>query len=224
MLDQSKFNHPFIDYITFPIGNYQCNCSIFTNKVTKETIIVDPGNDEATILNFIKKNSLKVTHLIHTHAHFDHIGSSSQLKEKLNSTLYLHAKDLFLYQALPMQASFFNQKIPPPIELKDFLEDEQEFSLENGNNFLKTIYSPGHTPGSCSFLCNLFDVPLLLSGDTLFQNSIGRTDLPGGDSALILKSIKNRLFTLPEETLVVTGHGPATSIQREKRTNPFFRF
>jgi hydroxyacylglutathione hydrolase len=212
-----------LNLISFPVGSYQCNCSILYSSKTREAIIIDPGNDHEYILKIVNDYQLKVKKLIHTHAHFDHIGRSTEVANATGATIHLHKGDLFLYQALPQQGLFFRQVVGSPKPLDSYLEDEEEFSFEDPEikTFLKTIHTPGHTPGSCSFYTEYFDEPFLFAGDTLFQRSIGRSDLPGGDGELIIKSIKNRLLSLPDETKVITGHGPSTSIHNEKKFNPF---
>ena len=137
--------------------------------------------------------------------------------------MHLHKGDQFLYDMLPMQGKFFGQTVGTPKVLDAHLEDGETFSFEDGeiNSFLTTLHTPGHTPGSCCFYSEYFDEPQLFAGDTLFSESIGRTDLPGGDGRQIIKSIKDRLLTLPDETKVIAGHGPATVIHHEKKFNPF---
>ena len=160
---------------------------------------------------------------MHTHAHFDHIGESSLLADKTGASIHLHRGDQFLYEALAQQGQFFGQELPDPAEVDGWLENEETFSLDDGQlkEFLRTFHTPGHTPGSCCFYTENLEKPLLFAGDTLFSGSIGRTDLPGGDGDLIISSIKKRLLTLPAETQVITGHGPSTSILKEKKSNPF---
>ncbi len=205
------------------MGSYQCNCSILYSEKTREAIIIDPGNDHDFILKKIKDLNIKVKKLLHTHAHFDHIGRSTEVAIATGATLHLHKGDQFLYDALPQQGMFFRQVVGTPKAIDSYLVDGEEFGFEDPEfkNFLKTIHTPGHTPGSCSFYTEYFDTPQLFAGDTLFQQSIGRTDLPGGDSNQIIKSIKSRLLVLPDETNVIAGHGPETNIYDEKKYNPF---
>ena len=208
---------------SFPVGSYACNCSILYSNITREAIIIDPGNDQDLILKKIKDLNIKVKKLLHTHAHFDHIGRSSEISLATGATLHLHLGDKFLYDMLPQQGLFFGERVGTPKPLDAYLEDGEKFSFEDPEiaTFLTTLHTPGHTPGSCCFYSEYFDTPQLFAGDTLFLQSIGRTDLPGGDSRLIIKSIKERLLVLPEETSVVAGHGPTTTIYREKKSNPF---
>lgn len=218
---------------TFPVGSFSCNCSIIYSDVTKECVIIDPGDDLELITQVIQERSLVVKKLLHTHAHFDHIGCSKDLASTTGAKLFLHRGDDELYRALSAQTMMFGLPPREPGKIDDYLEDGQVFGLEEGaddhihdtriKSFLKTIYTPGHTEGSCCFYSELFETPLLFAGDTLFRSSIGRTDLPGGDFEKIKKSISQRLYQLPDETQVITGHGPSTRIFEEKRTNPFVR-
>ena len=210
---------------TFQSGSLGCNCSIIHSADTKEAIIIDPGDDEKLILDEVKKLDLKVKLLLHTHAHFDHISCSKAVKDHTHSKICLHKADKTLYQSLPIQRAMFGFAPSMPGKVDEWIEDGQEYSLNFADgefkNFLTTIYTPGHTEGSCSFYTEYFENPILFSGDTLFQSSIGRTDLPGGDFDKLKKSIKSRLYCLPDETRVITGHGADTQIYHEKKNNPF---
>lgn len=208
--------------ISFPIGSYQCNCTVIFHKETKKAIVIDPGNDLPILQRVLDHFGLTPIHLLHTHAHFDHIGQSDELRMKTGAKLCLHKGDQFLYDMLPMQGKFFGQTVGQPGPIDEHIEHENEYGTQiHQKDFIKAIHTPGHTPGSTSFYTEAFGTPLLLSGDTLFNQSIGRTDLPGGDGNLIIKSIKERLMNLPDETEVITGHGPTTNIKKEKTTNPF---
>jgi hydroxyacylglutathione hydrolase len=210
---------------SFSTGALGCNCSIIYSDESKQAIIIDPGDDELNIISKVEKLGLQVVKLLHTHAHFDHIGCSKNLKHKLGCSMHLHQGDEQLYQALSLQRQMFAiGDGDGPGVIDSWLLDEEEFSLdEEFSSFLKTLYTPGHTEGSCCFYTEYFEKPILFAGDTLFQQSIGRTDLPGGDFEKIKKSIKQRLYLLPDETRVITGHGQETSIFQEKRSNPFIQ-
>ncbi len=205
------------------MGTYACNCSILFSENTKEAIIIDPGNDHDAVLKKVKDLNINVKKLLHTHAHFDHIGRSTEVSLATGATIHLHKADEFLYQMLPQQGMFFGERVGNPKPIDEYLEEGQTFKFDDSeiNTFLTTLHTPGHTPGSCCFYSEYFEKPQLFAGDTLFQQSIGRTDLLGGDSKLIIKSIKEKLLTLPEDTQVIAGHGPATVIGIEKRYNPF---
>ncbi len=208
---------------TFPIGTLGCNCSLIYSNVTRETLVIDPGNDLNTFLKQIHDRGLKVRKLIHTHAHFDHIGRSHDIAQTLGCTLELHKDDLELYQALEHQGLIFGMEVGKPGHIDHFFEDEEPIGIESEGlqNLLKTIHTPGHTQGSCCFFAEDLDTPILFSGDTLFKGSIGRTDLPGGDFDQIMISLKRKIINLPDETIVISGHGPKTKIAFEKKQNPF---
>ncbi|RLA62385.1 MAG: MBL fold metallo-hydrolase [Epsilonproteobacteria bacterium] len=208
---------------TFPVGSLGCNLSLIYSKVTREAIAIDPGNDFEQFMSLIGERKLKVKLLLHTHAHFDHIGRSGEIKNSLGCPIYLHKNDLELYNTLSSQGMMFGIATGEPSKVDNFIEDEESIGIESPGlkNFLKTMHTPGHTPGSCCFYTEEFETPLLFSGDTLFKGSIGRTDFPGGNYDEIMKSLKGRLLPLPEETRVITGHGPETRIFEEKKFNPF---
>jgi hydroxyacylglutathione hydrolase len=210
---------------SFPVGTLGCNCSLLYDSETLEALIIDPGNDAPFLLEKIRSKKVKVRKLLHTHAHFDHIGQSNTVRRATNATLHLHEGDLFLYEALAQQGMLFGASVDTDIGVIDnWLENEERigFSAES-NGLLQVLHTPGHTPGSCSFYCEALDEPVLFSGDTLFANSIGRTDLPGGDQVKLLRSIHQRILPLPEETTCIPGHGPNTTLYKEKKNNPFLR-
>ena len=201
----------------FPVGPFQCNCTILGDEETREAIVVDPGGEPDRILAALARHALRATAILHTHAHLDHLGATQAVKDATGAPVLLHGADLFLYENVEMQARMLGLPpvaVPP---LDAHLAHEQEIRF--GGCPTLCLHTPGHTPGSVSFL--LPDQGLLLSGDTLFLGSIGRTDLPGGSFEEIIESIHGRLLPLPDETRVIPGHGPATSIGQEKRINPF---
>lgn len=200
---------------TFPVGPLQCNCSIIGDKLTKQAIIVDPGGDAQKIIDEVEALGMKITAIIHTHAHLDHILAAGAIKKATGAPLCLHKDDLFLWDGLESQCRSFGVPYQPVPDPDQWLKDDQELDCCRG----VTLHTPGHTPGSMSFW--FADHKLLIAGDTLFRRSIGRTDFPGGDFNTIMRSIRERLLVLDEETTVITGHGPATSIGEELRENPF---
>ena len=204
---------------TIPVGHIQCNCTILGDPVSRKAIVVDPGGDAEMLIARLVELDLQVERIIHTHAHLDHFLASGKMKEATGAKLALHRDDLFLWDMLEEQCRMFGipfEKPPPPDQ---WLEHEEEIEVRGIQG--KALHTPGHTPGS---MCFLFEKQkLLIAGDTLFQGSIGRTDLWGGDYQQIEKSIQEKLYTLDEETSVITGHGESTSIGYEMRSNSFVR-
>lgn len=208
----------------FQLALFGVNCFVVYDPVEKKAAIIDPGiimeREFDAIDNFLEKNSLTVTHIINTHLHIDHAIANTQLHKKYGAPVYAHGDDRFLADRITEQANSFG--IPTKVtdvEITHELKDGE--IIEIGSGKLEVIHVPGHSPGGIA----LYDKQdgFLISGDTLFQGSIGRTDLPGGDYATLLISIKNRLFNLPDETVIYPGHGPATTLGREKQTNPFLQ-
>jgi hydroxyacylglutathione hydrolase len=202
---------------TFPVGPLQCNCTILADPVSKQAIVVDPGGDAELILETLRSMELNVVRIIHTHAHFDHFLASGEMKKATGAPLALHKEDKFLWDRLEDQCHLFGfpcDAMPPPDQ---WLEHEEDLVISQYTG--KALHTPGHTPGSMSFLFE--DAKLLIAGDTLFRGSIGRTDLWGGDFNKIEQSIKERIYTLNEDIKVVTGHGPSTSIGYEMHNNPY---
>jgi len=204
---------------SFPVGPLGCNCSIVGCSESGEALVVDPGGDVDDIIERLATLGLKAKYLLHTHAHFDHIMGSKGMREKTGAEICLHKEDEFLYNMLGKQASMFGLSADEPLPVDKFLSDDQEINF--GKLKTQVLHTPGHTPGSLCFCVQDSD-SLLFSGDTLFSRSIGRTDLWGVYFDKIIKSIKTRLFTLDDETRVIPGHGPDTSIWTEKKENPFF--
>ena len=204
---------------TFSVPPLGCNCSIIGDPVTKRAIVVDPGGDSARILHEVQKLGLTVSHILHTHAHFDHFLASGAMKQATGAALCLHQDDLDLWKNLEVQCRMFGVPFVS-VPMPDYwLKDEEQVLL--GEHALIALHTPGHTPGSMSF--HAPNEQLVLAGDTLFRGSIGRTDLWGGNFDAIEQSIRERLYTLDDENIVVTGHGPETEIGREKKSNQFFR-
>jgi glyoxylase-like metal-dependent hydrolase (beta-lactamase superfamily II) len=206
---------------TFPVGDFQCNCSVLGCPDTKEAMVIDPGGEPERILDVVRHYDLTVRWVVHTHAHLDHIASTRDVKEAAGGTIALHKDDLFLYDGFEMQAAMFRWKVRPVLPVEHFLSDGE--TLTFGHREARVLHTPGHTPGSCCFQLDAAGRPMLFAGDTLFMRSVGRTDLPGGDFNTIERSIRERLYTLDPDTRVVCGHGPSTTIGDERRANPFVR-
>jgi glyoxylase-like metal-dependent hydrolase (beta-lactamase superfamily II) len=203
----------------FPVGPLQCNCSIFGDEQTREAIVIDPGDQIEDVLACLKKHDLKVKAIVITHAHIDHIGGAAQLKAATGAPVMMNARDQELYDHLDVQASWLGMKNPARTAVD--LEAREGVTLNLGDAAFQILETPGHTQGSVSIWIPTENK--LVAGDTLFRDSIGRTDLPGGDGRQILRSIKNQLLPLPEDAIVVPGHGPSTTLGREKDRNPFLQ-
>ena len=199
------------------VGPIMANCFILGCENTKESVVIDPGDDGDNILMKLAKSELKVKYLINTHGHFDHVGANKKMKEVTKATLCIHPDDEPMLMELSKSASMFglSAENSPPADL--LLNHGDKISF--GDITLEVIHTPGHSMGG---IC-LYTKGHLFAGDTLFAGSIGRTDLPGGDYDTLISSIKTKLLGLPDDTIVYTGHGPETSIGNEKRINPFLR-
>lgn len=207
---------------TFPVGLLQCNCTIIGCPRTKQALVVDPGGDVDRILAVCAERGLTVTRIAHTHAHFDHVGGTAELQAKTGAEVLLHPDDLWLYDDLDGQCAMVGMPplglgTCPPLDAE--LEDRQDLTV--GELASHVLHTPGHTPGSVCFSLQTPDGMLLLAGDTLFRGSIGRTDFPRGDFDQIQGSIRDRLLVLDQDTRVITGHGPETTIGWERQHNPF---
>lgn len=199
----------------------QCNCSIFGDESTREAIVVDPGDEIDSILEVLRRHALKVTAIVITHAHIDHIGGAAKLKAVLGVPVWMNENDQTLYDHLDVQATWLGMQPPDRTEIDHAAKDGDALVLSPGpaETRFHVIHTPGHTQGSlCLFVPSQNK---LVAGDTLFRESIGRTDLPGGDHRKILTSIATKLLALPDETVVIPGHGPNTTIGHEKEHNPF---
>ncbi|MDE3195809.1 MAG: MBL fold metallo-hydrolase [Acidobacteriota bacterium] len=202
-----------------PVGLLACNCSIVGDEITREAIVIDPGDDIGEIVEILDRHLLKVTMIVITHAHIDHIGGAKKLRDLTGAPVYMHDDDTVLAENLGMQAMWLGIE-PPENPGIDRAAAEGDV-LRAGDIQAHVLHTPGHTPGSLSLY--IPRARTLIAGDTLFRGSIGRTDLPGGDSHAIVNSIRGKLYTLPDDTVVFPGHGTETTIEEEKRTNPFVR-
>jgi glyoxylase-like metal-dependent hydrolase (beta-lactamase superfamily II) len=206
---------------TFPVGPLRCNCSILVDDETRSAIVIDPGGDFEKIRARLEKNGASVTAIVHTHTHIDHVGATAPLQRWSSAQARIHEADRFLYDLLPLQAELLGVPLPERCDVEGNLADEAV--IRAGGVELQVLHTPGHTPGSVSFVVHDADGPLAFTGDTLFRRGIGRTDLWGGDTDLIFRSLRTRLMTLAENTKVVPGHGAMTTIGEERRANPYLR-
>jgi glyoxylase-like metal-dependent hydrolase (beta-lactamase superfamily II) len=202
-----------------PVSPLACNCSIFGDEQTREAIVVDPGDNIPEVLAVIQKHGLTVKSIVITHAHIDHIGGAAKLKAATGAPVYMNENDQALYDHIDIQAQWLGMRPPETTQIDSRARDGDTLRL--GSTDIHVLHTPGHTQGSlCLFIPSH---SMLVAGDTLFRESIGRTDLPGGDSRKILQSIHDKLLGLPEETVVIPGHGPKTTIGYEKARNPYLQ-
>lgn len=206
-------------HVVLPVGMLQCNCSIFGDEESREAIVVDPGDNINDIVAALARHNLTVKAIVITHAHIDHIGGAARLKRATGAPVYMNANDQALYDHLDEQAAWLGMDTPARTDIDTPARDGDTLTL--GASPFHIFHTPGHTQGSISIW--IPSEHTLVAGDTLFRDSIGRTDLPGGDTRMIFSSIKEKLLTLPEETVVIPGHGPRTTIGREKELNPFLK-
>jgi glyoxylase-like metal-dependent hydrolase (beta-lactamase superfamily II) len=200
-----------------PVGALQCNCSILGDEASHEAIVVDPGDDIPRIMAILQRHSLTVKQILITHAHIDHIAGAARLKKLTGAPILYNPRDLPLVKMLDMQAGWLNMPTPEVHPPDDTLEDGHIIAITGVTGHV--LHTPGHTQGSVCL--HLPAQNLLLAGDTLFAGSVGRTDLPGGDGPTLIRSIHDKLLPLPDETVVIPGHGPRTTIAAERESNPF---
>jgi glyoxylase-like metal-dependent hydrolase (beta-lactamase superfamily II) len=202
---------------TVVVGQLGVNCYILGSPQSKEGIVVDPGAEPEKILAAVNRLGLRITHVINTHGHFDHIGGNRRLLEATGATLLIHEADVPFLTRAAATASAYGLSADDSPAPQQFLTDGEE--ITSGTIRIKVLHTPGHTPGGCSLY--VAQAGIVFTGDTLFADSVGRTDFPGSSHEALVAGIRAKLFTLPDETVVFPGHGPRTTIGREKRHNPY---
>ena len=202
-----------------PVGVLQCNCSIFGDEQTRDGIVIDPGDNIPDILDIVKRHGLTVKAIVITHAHIDHIGGAHKLRAATGAPVYMNQNDALLRDMLDVQAGWLGMETPEKVTIDKPLREGDKLLL--GTTEFAVLDTPGHTQGSISLWIPAENK--LIAGDTLFRDSIGRTDLPGGDGRQILRSIHDKLMPLPDDAVVIPGHGEITTMGREKRFNYFLQ-
>jgi glyoxylase-like metal-dependent hydrolase (beta-lactamase superfamily II) len=203
----------------FPVGPLQCNCSIIGDEQTHEAMVIDPGDQIDDILDVLREHKLTLKQIVITHAHIDHVGGAMKLKAATSAPILMNSRDQALLKMLDVQASWVGMKPPGAVQVDEAID--QGTVLKVGNISGSVLHTPGHTEGSiCVYLP---EQKKLIAGDTLFAGSIGRTDLPGGSLEKIMRSLHHQVMALPDETIVVPGHGPMTTIGEERESNPFLQ-
>lgn len=202
-----------------PVGPLQCNCSVIGDETSREAIVIDPGDDVEDVLALVRKHHLQVKQIVITHAHIDHVGGAMKLRAATGAPILLNQHDHALLKMIDVQAAWIGVATPGKVQIDQNLRDADV--VKAGSLAAQVLHTPGHTEGS---VCLYFSAEKkLIAGDTLFAGSIGRTDLPGGSYEKILQSLHQRVLALPDETIVVPGHGPITTIGEERESNPFLQ-
>lgn len=200
-----------------PVGPLQCNCSVIGDDASREAIVIDPGDDVADVLAIIQKHNLKVQQIIITHAHIDHVGGAKKLQTATGAAILLNQNDYALLKMLDVQAAWLGMAPPGKVEIDESVGQADKIRV--GSLSADVLHTPGHTEGS---VCLYFPMEKkLIAGDTLFAGSIGRTDLPGGSFEKIIESLHEKVLALPDDTIVIPGHGELTTIGKERESNPF---
>lgn len=202
---------------TITVGSFAMNCYLVTDTNSGDAIYIDPGAEADYLINKVTKEELKLKFVINTHCHIDHTAEASTVINHFKVPFYIHREDLPLLNSLKEQGDFFGINVPEIPKVSDFVEDSDSFDL--GNLKIKILHTPGHSPGGITIKIE----NSLFVGDCLFMDSIGRTDLLGGDYDQLITSIKSKILTLDDETIIYPGHGPSTTIGRERENNPFLQ-
>jgi glyoxylase-like metal-dependent hydrolase (beta-lactamase superfamily II) len=207
----------------FPTGPIQANCILIGDSEAAVVAVIDPGDEADLILHRIRRANVTPLMILHTHGHIDHAAGTRDLHELLGSDVPvgLHREEMEIYKSLPAHGAMFGIEAVEPPDPDLWLEHGQR--LEIGSLTLEVRHTPGHSPGGVSFVVHGAPEPRVIVGDLLFAGSVGRTDLPGGSFRILDRSIREQIYTLPDETRVLCGHGPETTVAREKATNPFVR-
>ena len=202
-----------------PVGPLQCNCSIVGDENSHEAMVIDPGDDVDAVLEIVNRHGLQVKQVVVTHAHLDHVGGAMKLKQRTGAPILLNQNDDALLRMLDMQAAWLGMRPPGKVDIDQSITSGD--TVKAGALEGQVLHTPGHTEGS---ICLYFEPEKrLIAGDTLFAGGIGRTDLPGGSYDKIIRSLHESVLALPDETVVVPGHGELTTIGEERESNPFLR-
>ena len=206
---------------SFPTGPLGCVCSLLVDPASKRAVVIDPGGDLETIQARLTALDAKVEAIVHTHTHIDHVGATAGVQRASGARACIHEGDRFLYDLLPVQAAMLGIEMPETTDMEGSLVDGT--SIHAGALEVCILHTPGHTPGSTTFVVKMPDATRVFTGDTLFRRGIGRTDLWGGDGEQILRSLHDKILTLPDDAIVIAGHGPETTIGDERAKNPFLQ-
>src|SRR6266550_3475775 len=200
-----------------PVGPLQCNCSVIGDESTRGGLVIDPGDNIEDVVSIVRKHNLQIKQIVITHAHIDHVGGAMKLRAATGAPILLNQNDYALLKMLDEQAAWIGMRSPGKVEIDHSVSTGE--AVAAGSHSAQILHTPGHTEGS---ICLYFSAEKkLIAGDTLFAGSIGRTDLPGGSFEKIIRSLHDKVLELPDDTVVIPGHGPLTTIGRERHSNPF---
>lgn len=202
-----------------PVGMFQSNCYIVSCSETGEGVVIDAGDEGERILSAVDRLHVRVKAILQTHAHLDHVGALDEVAPALGAPVCMHRDEIPVYESVERQAAMFGLGAPKRVTVDRMLENGDEIHV--GKLTAEVIHAPGHSPGSVCFYFRRATPPRIVVGDVLFKGSIGRTDLPGGNYGTIMETLINVFLPLPDETIVYSGHGPETTMEEEKRFNPF---
>jgi hydroxyacylglutathione hydrolase len=217
MPDVNRAGEKTMIFDVMAVGPLSVNCLILGCDETREGVVIDPGGDVERIIQTVRRHDLAIRYIINTHGHFDHVGGNRQAVAAFGAPLLIHQADAPMLDRVADVGRMYGIQSENSPPAADFLAEGME--IEFGTYRMKVLHTPGHTPGCCCLY--LAQEKKVITGDTLFADSIGRTDLPGGSHDQILESIRSKLFTLPDDVAAYPGHGPETSIGHEKRHNPY---
>lgn len=218
------FENDKIKVLTLATGQLATNSTFFINKEDNKCIIFDSGHEWELSERLINDLKLTVETIFFTHTHFDHMAAAKSIQDKFGAKIIIHNDDQVVYDSFEMTTQMYGMNFGSSNPVNSYFKEGDEIGFEDSDSIkFKVIHTPGHTPGGVCFYTECLDKPLLIAGDTLFLGSIGRTDLPGGNYEQLISNIKNKLLVLNEDTIVICGHGPNTTIGNEKRNNPFLR-
>ncbi|HXE71389.1 MAG TPA: MBL fold metallo-hydrolase [Candidatus Nitrosotenuis sp.] len=201
---------------TYPVGPFQMNCYLVADEATRQGVLIDPGDETEWLLDQIQREGVQIQCIYLTHAHIDHVARAQEAKQALGVPLYVHEADAPLLKAAPQQALMLGLRPGPPVEPDGWL---REGEVSAGPLTFRVLHTPGHSPGGVTLVIG----DHAFVGDAIFAGSIGRTDLPGGDLEVLLRSIKEKILTLGDQVILHPGHGPATTVGEERRSNPFLQ-